>query len=426
MNQSKQFISNMQNDKESSEMTFSHVTGDLQSQVTCSLDDTFNNSSAKKLMEQNNMPGAKAINFYEESQIAKIYGMTEDYTPPNRTKSAYQIFTEHKREEILEDNPNISLNDLTREIAKSWAKLDNDQKARFVEESAKDKERYLNEIRNLPVPLYRNKRPRRRRDSRKPKKVLTPYMFFVKENRPKIMRENASMSFLEVMREVGERWNKLSEIEKEPFKERSMEDKRRYLEEQEVFIRQRFAFPSNTFDQRLAQTTTQQPKRPITGFQMYLRELREKLKKDNPKLVMSEFMKQASMNWTRMSQAEKKRYDHLVEKDRLRFDEQFLDYKKNLQLDLQESQAVSTYSESFSELDQGYVLNKDQLSQQSSKTEKSLNRIAKFDQIKNQSVQKLNPEQVTFTAKVNSLSLRNKEIQKLGKDDDSDIEIDEL
>ena len=45
------------------------------------------------------------------------------------------------------------------------------------------------------------------------------------------MRENPSMSFLEVMREVGERWNKLSEIEKEPFKERSMEDKRRYLEE---------------------------------------------------------------------------------------------------------------------------------------------------------------------------------------------------
>jgi hypothetical protein len=33
----------------------------------------------------------------------------------------------------------------------------------------------------MPLPLYRNKRPRRRRDRRKPKKVLTPYMFFVKE-----------------------------------------------------------------------------------------------------------------------------------------------------------------------------------------------------------------------------------------------------
>jgi hypothetical protein len=40
--------------------------------------------------------------------------------------------------------------------------------------------------------------------------------------------------------------------------------------------------------------------------------MREKMKKDNPKLVMSEFMKSVSMEWTRMSQEEKKRYDRLV------------------------------------------------------------------------------------------------------------------
>lgn len=53
---------------------------------------------------------------------------------------------------------------------------------------------------------------------------------------------------------------------------------------------------------------------------MYLRELREKMKKENPKLIMAEFMKQASMNWTRMTTAEKKRYENLVEKDRVRYD----------------------------------------------------------------------------------------------------------
>ena len=92
-------------------------------------------------------------------------------------------------------------------------------------------------MRSLPIPLYRNRRPRRRRDRRKPKKVLTPYMFYVKENRPRVMRENSTMTFLEVMREVGIRWARLNDEEKEPFKERSMEDKKRFLEEQEVFIR---------------------------------------------------------------------------------------------------------------------------------------------------------------------------------------------
>ena len=140
------------------------------------------------------------------------------------------------------------------------------------------------------------------------------------------------MSFLEVMREVGIRWGQLPEEEKEPFKERSMEDKRRFLEETEAFVRQRFAFPSNTFDQRLAQQGTSVPKRPLTGFQMYLREMREKMKKENPKLPMSEFMKYVSVEWTRMSQEEKKRYDRMVEKDRQRFDDEYHEYQRNLNL----------------------------------------------------------------------------------------------
>ena len=115
------------------------------------------------------------------------------------------------------------------------------------------------------------------------------------------MRECPHMNFLEVMREVGVRWARLAEEEKEPFKERSMEDKKRFLEETEVFIRQRFAFPTNHFDQRMADLGAPTPKRPMTGFQIFVREMREKMKKDNPKLVMSEFMKSVSMEWTRMS-----------------------------------------------------------------------------------------------------------------------------
>lgn len=40
--------------------------------------------------------------------------------------------------------------------------------------------------------------------------------------------------------------------------------------------------------------------------------MRERMKKENPKIVMGEFMKMVSMEWTRMSQEEKKRYERLV------------------------------------------------------------------------------------------------------------------
>jgi hypothetical protein len=198
-----------------------------------------------------NGPNNQSIpNFFEEQQIAKIYGVTEDYTPPRRQRTAFMIYSEHKREEVLEDHPHFVDNEegLKRMIVRAWAHLDNDQKNRFVEEANKEKDRYESELKNLPVPMYRNKRPRVRKDRRKPKKVLTPYMFYVKENRPRVLRDNPNMTFLEVMREVGVRWGMLSEEEKEPYKERSLEDKRRFLEETECFVRQRFSFPTNQFE----------------------------------------------------------------------------------------------------------------------------------------------------------------------------------
>lgn len=146
------------------------------------------------------------------------------------------------------------------------------------------------------------------------------------------MRDNPQMSFLDVMKEVGLRWGQLPEEDKEPFKERSMEDKRRFLEETESFVRQRFAFPTNTFDQRLAQQGMPMPKRPLTGFQFFLRETREKLKKDNPKMPMGEFMRHVSIEWTRMSQEEKKHYERMVAKDRQRFDNEFHEYQRNMVL----------------------------------------------------------------------------------------------
>lgn len=144
------------------------------------------------------------------------------------------------------------------------------------------------------------------------------------------MRENPNMAFLEVMREVGTRWGKLSEDDKEPFKERANEDKRRFLEEQEAFMRQRFAFPSNTFDQRMAKTTTSLPKRPLSPFLVFAKEMRERMKKENPKLTVSELMKQIGMEWTKMSQEEKRRYSKIAKDDRVRYDDDFITYKKKM------------------------------------------------------------------------------------------------
>ena len=77
--------------------------------------------------------------------------------------------------------------------------------------------------------MKRQRKPARR-DKNKPKKVLTPYMFFVKENRNRIMTENPQLSFNEIMGEVGRQWGLLGEEDREPYKQMSLLDRKRYID----------------------------------------------------------------------------------------------------------------------------------------------------------------------------------------------------
>jgi hypothetical protein len=63
-------------------------------------------------------------------------------------------------------------------------------------------------------------RPRRKGPRFAPKRVLTAYMFYVKEFRPKLLREQPDMSFIDVMRKIGSDWRALDENSKEVYAER--------------------------------------------------------------------------------------------------------------------------------------------------------------------------------------------------------------
>jgi hypothetical protein len=51
-----------------------------------------------------------------------------------------------------------------------------------------------------------------------PKKPLTPYMFFVRETRPKVMREMPHIPPLSIMKEVGNLWKKISQGDLEKYR----------------------------------------------------------------------------------------------------------------------------------------------------------------------------------------------------------------
>jgi len=85
-----------------------------------------------------------------------------------------------------------------------------------------------------PQPRKR-KAPKPKKDPTKPKRGLSPYFCFMREERPQLVASRPGLKIGEVTKVLAARWNKLGAGEKEKFIELADEDKNRYLEEMKVW-----------------------------------------------------------------------------------------------------------------------------------------------------------------------------------------------
>ena len=111
-----------------------------------------------------------------------------------------------------------------KEIGARWNALNHIEKAEYEKKAKLDRDRYEEELAQLPrlppsaVILNQPRRRvrRQRKDPNKPRKVLSPYILFVKERRADIAKspEAIGKSFGEIMKMLGDAWKKLPQEEK--------------------------------------------------------------------------------------------------------------------------------------------------------------------------------------------------------------------
>lgn len=61
-------------------------------------------------------------------------------------------------------------------------------------------------------------------------------MIFVRETRPKVVKEFPKIAALDIMKEVGKKWQSITKNELDYFKEKSKIDMLRYKKEHTMFI----------------------------------------------------------------------------------------------------------------------------------------------------------------------------------------------
>merc|ERR1712137_530627 len=62
----------------------------------------------------------------------------------------------------------------------------------------------------------------------RPTRNKTGYMMYVKEQRKATQEANPDMGFVEITKDIADRWNKLSEAELKPYNTMAAKDKARY------------------------------------------------------------------------------------------------------------------------------------------------------------------------------------------------------
>lgn len=172
------------------------------------------------------------------------------------------------------------------------------------------------------VPYQKMKIRRRKKDKTLPKKALTPYILFVKEQRPKLAEENPTMGFADMMKKLGEKWKKMSEGQKLPYARLAYDDKIRHKEETERVERDKLNTTTVHRDK------TGMPKKPLSAYLLFARDVRDKLKRKQPNASVSDIMKAVSIDWAKLSTEKKSSYFDTAKRNTDAYKKQYKEWCK--------------------------------------------------------------------------------------------------
>jgi len=193
---------------------------------------------------------------------------------------------------------------------------------------------------------------RRKRDPDRPKRAMTAYMVYVRDNIKTVTRDMGNAKRSEVIRECGARWNAMTQNQKRKYVKISQEDKDRYAREMANYT------PQTQIDEpkmKRRKKDPNAPKRPLTTYMAFV--------SHHQKIVAPQYEKQKdvlqhiSNLWRNATAKDKKKFAAEADADRQRYAREMEDYQppprepkpsksrfKKLSIPRKPKRAVSAYA----------------------------------------------------------------------------------
>lgn len=129
----------------------------------------------------------------------------------------YIVFSMEKRKELIAENPSMKsdIGGVSKLIGKAWKELSAAEKEKYSKKGASMKTKKKSK-KTKKTKVSDDVEVKKTRKSGK-KRALSGFMKFCQKERASVMKENPDIKFTEVGKELGKRWQALSEGEKKKF-----------------------------------------------------------------------------------------------------------------------------------------------------------------------------------------------------------------
>ena len=148
---------------------------------------------------------------------------------------------------------------------------------------------------------YNCKRNKRNNPPRRP---MTGYMYFLKERRPHLWKDNPDASMCKITTLAAEEWRRFSEEQKQPYHQQSLASKQKYEKDMRAYMKANKSLDKEKGAQ----------KRKLSAFFAYVRERRKTLKEVNGSIRSAEIIRRIAEEWRSMDNAQKAKYEDIANK----------------------------------------------------------------------------------------------------------------
>ena len=142
-----------------------------------------------------------------------------------------------------------------------------------------------------------------------PKRPRTGFILYLSDHRDRIKAQNPNAEFLEIPKIAAKEWKNLPPAKKAEYTKRTNQEKERYAAEMANHVP--VAVPKKKKD-------VNAPKRAKTAYIFYVNSRQENIRAKNPSMKMTEVMSAIGKEWKQLTDREKKPFQEMANKDKLR------------------------------------------------------------------------------------------------------------